>query len=74
MTGPVSDDSDMEAYYVIKFFKEVSKYVLVKIKPEDPPVYVVYTIHPYSRYLSSDSKSEFLRTVERKNRYTKLYD
>ena len=74
MTGPVSDDSDMEAYYVIKFFKEVSKYVLVKIKPEDPPVYVVYTIHPYSKYLSSDSKSEFLRTVERKNRYTKLYD
>ena len=74
ITGPVSDDSDMEAYYVIKFFKEVSKYVLVNIKPEEPPIYVVYTIHPYSKYLSSDSKAEFLRTVERKNRYTKLYD
>ena len=35
---------------------------------------MIYTIHPYSRYLSLDSKNEFLRTVDRKNRYTKLYD
>jgi hypothetical protein len=70
----INDESDLEAYYVIKLFKEISKYILVKISPEIPPIFVIYTIHPYSKYLSSDSKSEFLRTVDRKNRYTKLYD
>ena len=70
----INDESDLEAYYVIKLFKEISKYILVKISPDIPPIFVIYTIHPYSRYLSSDSKSEFLRTVDRKNRYTKLYD
>ena len=48
--------------------------MLVKISPEIPPIYIIYTIHPYSKYLSSDSKSEFLRNVDRKNRYSKLYD
>ena len=74
LNGPVSDESDIEAYYIIKFFTEVSKHVLVKLKPEIPSIYVVYKIHPYSNFLSNDSKSEFLRTVDRKNRYTKLYD
>ena len=70
----INDESILEAYYVIKLFKEISKYVLVKINPDIPPIYIIYTIHPYSKYLSSDSKSEFLRNVDRKNRYTKLYD
>ena len=69
-----NDENIFEAYYVIKLFKEISKYVLVKISPEIPPIYIIYTIHPYSKYLSSDSKSEFLRNVDRKNRYSKLYD
>ena len=72
--GTVNDESDFEAYYVIKLFKEIIKYVLVKVKPDIPPIYVVYTVHPYSRYLSSDSKDEFLRNVDRTNRYSKLYD
>ena len=72
--GTVNDESNFEAYYVIKLFKEIIKHVLVKIKPEDPPIYVMYTIHPYSKYLSSDSKDEFLRKVDRTNRYSKLYD
>ena len=70
----VNDESDFEAYYVIKLFKEIIKYILVKVKPDIPPIYVVYTVHPYSRYLSSDSKDEFLRNVDRTNRYSKLYD
>ena len=72
--GTVNDESNLEAYYVIKLFKEISKHVLVKIKPESPPIFVIYTIHPYSKYLSSDSKDEFLRKVDRTNRYSKLYD
>ena len=70
----INDESIFEAYYVIKLFKEISKYILVKISPKIPPIYIIYTIHPYSKYLSSDSKSEFLRNVDRKNRYSKLYD
>ena len=70
----INNESMLEAYYVIKLFKEISKYILVKISPEIPPIFVIYTIHPYSRYLSVDSKSVFLRTVDRKNRYSKLYD
>ena len=72
--GTVNDESKLEAYYVIKLFKEISKHVLVKIKPEAPPTFVIYTVHPYSKYLSSDSKDEFLRKVDRTNRYSKLYD
>ena len=72
--GTVNDESDFEAYYVIKLFKEISKHVLVKIKPDLPPLFVVYTMHPYSKYLSSDSKDEFLRKVDRTNRYSKLHD
>ena len=72
--GTVNDESDFEAYYIIKLFNEISKHVLVKIKPEVPPLFVVYTVHPYSKYLSSDSKDEFLRQVDRTNRYSKLYD
>jgi len=72
--GTVNDESDFEAYYVIKLFKEICKYVLVKIKPDVIPIYVIYTVHPYSKYLSSDSKDEFLRKVDRTNRYSKLYD
>ena len=72
--GTVNDESDFEAYYVIKLFKEIIKYILVKAKSDIPPIYVVYTVHPYSRYLSSDSKDEFLRNVDRTNRYSKLYD
>ena len=72
--GTINDESNFEAYYVIKLFKEISKHVLVKIKPEMPPIYVIYTVHPYSKYLSSDSKDEFLRKVDRTNRYSKLYD
>ena len=70
----INDESILEAYYVIKLFKEISKYILIKISPEIPPIYIIYTIHPYSKYLSKDSKSEFMRNVDRKNRYTKLYD
>ena len=69
-----NDESILEAYYVIKLFKEISKYILIKISPEIPPIYIIYTIHPYSKYLSKDSKIEFWRNVDRKNRYTKLYD
>ena len=72
--GTVNDESDFEAYYVIKLFKEISKHVLVKIKSDVPPLFVVYTMHPYSKYLSSDSKDEFLRKVDRTNRYSKLHD
>ena len=72
--GTVNDESDFEAYYVIKLFKEICKHVLVKIKREVPPLFVVYTVHPYSKYLSSDSKDEFLRKVDRTNRYSKLHD
>ena len=72
--GTTNDESNFEAYYVIKLFKEIIKHVLVKIKPEDPPIFVLYTIHPYSKYLSSDSKDDFLRIVDRTNRYSKLYD
>jgi hypothetical protein len=44
--GTINDESNFEAYYVIKLFKEISKHVLVKIKPEMPPIYVIYTVHP----------------------------
>ena len=72
--GTVNDESDFESFYVIKLFKEISRHVLVKINPNIPPIFVVYTIYPYSKYLSSDQKNEFLRNADRIKRYSKLYD
>ena len=72
--GTVNDESDFESFYVIKLFKEISRHVLVKINPNIPSIFVVYTIYPYSKYLSSDSKNEFLRNADRIKRYSKLYD
>lgn len=68
------DDFEFEAYYVIKFFREISKNVIVKVKENKPPIYVVYTMMPYLMYLSTDTKNEFIQHVNRKNRNTKLVD
>ena len=70
----VRDDFEFESYYVIKFFNQISKKVLVKVLPNKKPVYVVFTMMPYLKYLSSDTKKEFTQNVNRKNRNTKLVD
>ena len=69
-----SDASDFEAYYVIKLFENISKGVLVKIKEDKAPMFVVYSKPPCLHYLSEQTKTNFLKTVNRKNRSTKLIE
>ena len=69
-----SDASDFEAYYVIKLFENISKSVLVKIKEDKVPMYVIYSKPPCLNYLSEQTKTNFLNTVNRKNRSTKLIE
>ena len=67
-----SDASDFEAYYVIKLFENISKSVLVKIKEDKIPMFVIYSKPPCLNYLSEQTKTNFLNTVNRKNRSTKF--
>ena len=69
-----SDASDFEAYYVIKLFENISKSVLVKIKEDKNPMIVVYSKPPCLNYLSEQTKTNFLNTVNRKSRNTKLIE
>jgi hypothetical protein len=69
-----SDASDFEAYYVIKLFENISKSVLVKIKEDKNPMIVVYSKPPCLNYLSEQTKINFLNTVNRKSRNTKLIE
>ena len=69
-----SDASDFEAYYVIKLFERISKSVLVKIKEDKNPMIVVYSKPPCLNYLSEQTKTNFLNTVNRKSRNTKLIE
>jgi hypothetical protein len=67
------DETDYEAYYIIKLFDQICKSVLVQIEGIEESVMVVYTVSSLLNYLSVNSKLEFLRSVNRENRYTKLY-
>ena len=68
------DDFEFEAYYIIKFFSQISKTVLVKVHPNRPPIHVIFILLPYMNYLSTDTKNDFVKNVNRKNRNTKLID
>ena len=69
-----SDASDFEAYYVIKLFENISKSVLVKIKEDKSPMFVIYSKPPCLNYLSEQTKTNFLNTVNRSSRNTKLIE
>ena len=68
------DSSDFEAYYVVKIFENISKSVLVKIKEDKAPMFVIYSKPPCLNYLSEQTKQNFLDNVNRKNRSTKLIE
>lgn len=62
-----------EAYYVIKIFEVISRSVLVKINKDKPPMYVIYAQPPCVHYISNQSKNDFLASVDRSCRETKLF-
>jgi hypothetical protein len=67
------DESEYEIFYVIKFFEQISKSVKIQLKDIKEPVLVVYTMSPLLKYLSINSKQSFIQSVNRDNRYLKLY-
>jgi hypothetical protein len=70
---PMIDDTDYEIFYVVKFFEQISKSVQIQLENVKEPVLVVYTMSPLLRFLSTNSKENFIRSVNRDNRYSKLY-
>lgn len=65
------DEKFMEIYLIIKFFEEITQ--TVEIKTEDKKVQrVIFTVLPSIKYLSEETKLEFITTVNRENEYTKL--
>lgn len=69
-----SDESDYEAFYVFKLFEKISKKVLVKVREDKPPIYIIYTKPPCLNYLSEQTKINFLANVNRSSRNTKLIE
>ena len=69
-----SDESDYEAFYVFKLFEKISKKVLVKVREDKPPIYIIYTKPPCLNYLSDQTKINFLANVNRSSRNTKLIE
>ena len=60
-----------ENFYIIKFFDEITKKVFIHYN--DKIVTVLFTKNPKIRFLSMNTRIEFLEKVSRENQYSKLY-
>jgi hypothetical protein len=63
----------LEHYFIIKFFEKITQTVEVYTKEAQNST-VIFTVMPNIHFLSEDTKKEFLKTVNRENQFTKLYD
>jgi hypothetical protein len=63
----------LENYFIIKFFEKITQTVEVYTKEAQNST-VIFTVMPNIHFLSEDTKKEFLKTVNRENQFTKLYD
>jgi len=65
------NDKFIENYYTINFFEEITKSIMIQV--ENNITRVIFTLNPLIFYLSSNTRDEFLETVNRGTRYSKLF-
>ena len=68
ITNPIFYDN----YLCVAFFESITRMVFVKKPGIEKPICVLFTVNPVVTLLSTASKNEFLKTVDRSDRYSKL--
>ena len=69
ITNPTFYDN----YLCVSFFESITRIVFVNKPGIEKPVRVLFTINPVVSLLSNVSKNDFFETVDRTDRYSKLF-
>ena len=65
--------NDIETFYSMKFFENITRCVEVQKEKESKPNVVIYTMIPDIQYLSKTTKFDFVTNVDRHSRCVKLF-
>ena len=68
ITNPIFYDN----YLCVSFFESITRMVFVNKTGIEKPICVLFTVNPVVSLLSVASKNEFLKNVDRSDRYSKL--
>ena len=68
ITNPIFYDN----YLCVAFFESITRMVFVKKPGIEKPICVLFTVNPVVSLLSTASKNEFLKNVDRSDRFSKL--
>ena len=68
ITNPIFYDN----YLCVSFFESITRMVFVKKPGIEKPICVLFTVNPVVTLLSKASKNDFLKTVDRSERFSKL--
>ena len=69
----ITNPSFYDNYLCVSFFESITRIVFVNKPGIEKPVRVLFTINPVVSLLSNVSKNDFLETVDRSDRYSKLF-
>ena len=69
----ITNPSFYDNYLCVSFFESITRIVFVNKPGIEKPVRVLFTINPVVSLLSNVSKNDFLETVDRTDRYNKLF-
>ena len=69
----ITNPSFYDNYLCVSFFESITRIVFVNKPGIEKPVRVLFTINPVVSLISNVSKNDFLETVDRSDRYSKLF-
>ena len=72
-SATITNPSFYDNYLCVSFFESITRIVFVNKPGIEKPVRVLFTINPVVSLLSNVSKHDFLETVDRSDRYNKLF-
>ena len=72
-SATITNPSFYDNYLCVSFFESITRIVFVNKPGIEKPVRVLFTINPVVSLLSNVSKNDFLETVDRSDRYNKLF-
>ena len=68
ITNPIFYDN----YLCVAFFESITRMVFIKKPGIEKPICVLFTVNPIVTLLSTASKNDFMKTVDRSDRFSKL--
>ena len=72
-SSTITNPSFYDNYLCVSFFESITRIVFVNKPGIEKPVRVLFTINPVVSLISNVSKNDFLETVDRSDRYSKLF-